>query len=170
MNQELLATQYQGVYILDDLFECEFNEVSLEMQEMPRLSSNEQSLTVLLGHELHKDPILQLKTPAPNSGMVLLEFKNGAIQVRARDLKSLKLVVKATGAPVVATPLVGYLYRISIANEHYASWVNQQALSIDYKNFKNEVHDLTGYDFTKPLNQVWSVRHDVNDSKARVRK
>jgi hypothetical protein len=47
--------------------------------------------------------------------------------------------------------------------------VNQQALSIDYKNFKSEVADTLGYGFAKPLNQVWSAMHDVEDAQARVR-
>ncbi len=70
---------------------------------------------------------------------------------------------------MVATPLADYPYRISITNEQFAAWVNQQALSIDYKNFKSEVADTRGYGFAKPLNQVWSVMHDVEDEKARVR-
>jgi hypothetical protein len=72
-------------------------------------------------------------------------------------------------ATVVATPLADYPYRISVTNEQFAAWVNQQALSIDYKNFKSEVADTRGYGFAKPLNQVWSVMHDVEDEKARVR-
>jgi hypothetical protein len=42
-------------------------------------------------------------------------------------------------------------------------------MSIDYKNFKSEVADTLGYAFAKPLNQVWSVMHEVEDEKARVR-
>jgi hypothetical protein len=42
-------------------------------------------------------------------------------------------------------------------------------MSVDYKNFKSEVADSRGYGFAKPLNQVWSVMHDVEDEKARVR-
>jgi UDP-3-O-acyl-N-acetylglucosamine deacetylase len=103
------------------------------------------------------------------SGFVSAVYKDGAIQVRARDRKSLELLVKATGAEVVATPLADYPYRIAITNEQFAGWITQQALDIDYKNFKSEVADTRGYGFAKPLNQVWSVMHDVEDSKARVR-
>ena len=103
------------------------------------------------------------------TGFVSAVYKDGALQVRARDRKSLQPLAIATGATVVATPLADYPYRISITNEQFASWVNQQALSIDYKNFKSEVADTRGYGFAKPLNQVWSVMHDVEDEKARVR-
>jgi hypothetical protein len=103
------------------------------------------------------------------SGYVSAVYKDGALQVRARDRKSLQPLAKATGATIVATPLADYPYRISITNEQFASWINQEAISIDYKNFKSEVAEIRGYGFAKPLNQVWSVMHDVEDEKARLR-
>jgi UDP-3-O-acyl-N-acetylglucosamine deacetylase len=103
------------------------------------------------------------------SGFVSAVFKDGAIQVRARDRKSLEPLVKQTGAAITATPLADYPYRISITNEQFATWVSQVALSINYKNFKSEIADVRGYGFAKPLNQVWSVMHEVEDAKARVR-
>lgn len=96
-------------------------------------------------------------------------LKDCALQVRARDRKSLELLAKQTGAAIVATLLADYPYRIAITNEHFAFWVSQVALSIDYKNFKSEIADTRGYGFAKPLNQVWSVMHEVEDYKARVR-
>ena len=101
------------------------------------------------------------------SGFLSAVFKDGALQVRARDRKSLDALAKSTGATITATPLADYPYRIAITNEQFASWVNQQALSIAYKNFKSEVADTRGYGFAKPLNKVWSVMHEVQDSKER---
>ena len=103
------------------------------------------------------------------SGFVSAVFKDGAIQVRARDRKSLEPLVKQTGAAIVATPLADYPYRIAITNEQFASWVSQVALSVNYKNFKSEIADTRGYGFAKPLNQAWSVIHEVEDAKARNR-
>jgi len=103
------------------------------------------------------------------SGFVSAVYKDGALQVRARDRKSLHALSKDTGAAIVATPLADYPYRIAITNEQFASWVSQVALSVDYKNFKSEITDTRGYGFAKPLNQVWSVMHGVEDEKARVR-
>ena len=103
------------------------------------------------------------------SGFVSAVYKDGALQVRARDQKSLAALSKESGAAIIATPLADYPYRIAITNEQFAIWVNQQALSIAYKNFKSEVADARGYGFAKPLNQVWSVMHEVEDAKARVR-
>ena len=103
------------------------------------------------------------------SGFVSAVFNDSAIQARARDRKSLEPLAKQTGAAIVATPLADYPYRIAIANGQFASWVPQVALSVNYKNFKSEIADTRGYGFAKPLNQVWSVMHEVEDAKARVR-
>jgi hypothetical protein len=103
------------------------------------------------------------------SGFVSAVYKDDAMQIRARDRKSLEELSKQTGAAITATPLADYPYRIAITNEQFAVWVSQQALAVDYKNFKTEVADTRGYGFAKPLNQVWSAMHDVEDAQARVR-
>jgi hypothetical protein len=103
------------------------------------------------------------------SGFVSAVYKDGALQVRSRDRKSLEALSKETAAAIIATPLADYPYRIAITNEQFAAWVSQQALSVAYKNFKSEVADTRGYGFAKPLNQVWSVMHEVEDAQARVR-
>jgi hypothetical protein len=103
------------------------------------------------------------------SGFLSAVYKDGALQVRARDRKSLDALAKSTDAAVIATPLADYPYRIAITNEQFSKWLSQQVMAVDYKNFKSEVADTRGYGFAKPLNQVWSAMHDVEDSKARVR-
>jgi len=104
-----------------------------------------------------------------SSGFVSAVYKDGAIQVRARDSKSLEVLAVDCEAKIVATPVADYPYRIAISREQFASWVSKQALGIEYKNFKSEVADTRGSKFSKPLSQVWSVMHDVEDAKARVR-
>ena len=103
------------------------------------------------------------------SGFVSAVYKDGALQVRARDRKSLEELSKETAAAIIATPLADYPYRIAITNEQFSKWLSQQVMSVDYKNFKSEIADTRGYGFAKPLNQVWSAMHEVEDSKARVR-
>ena len=103
------------------------------------------------------------------TGFVSAVYKDGALQVRARDRRSLNALSKDTDASIVATPLADYPYRIAITNEQFSKWLQAQVLGINYKNFKSEVTDSRGYGFAKPLNQVWSVMHDVEDEKARVR-
>jgi UDP-3-O-acyl-N-acetylglucosamine deacetylase len=102
------------------------------------------------------------------SGFVSAVYKDGALQVRARDRRSLTPLAKQTGAEIIATPLADYPYRIAITNEQFSKWLSQQVMSVNYKNFKSEIADTRGYGFAKPLNQVWSVMHEVEDSKARV--
>jgi hypothetical protein len=103
------------------------------------------------------------------SGFVSAVYKDGALQVRSRDRKSLQALSKETNVAIIATPLADYPYRIAITNEQFSKWVSAQAMAVDYKNFKSEVADTLGYGFAKPLNQVWSAMHDVEDSNARVR-
>jgi hypothetical protein len=103
------------------------------------------------------------------SGFVSAVYKDGALQVRARDRKSLEGLSKQTGASITSTPLADYPYRIAVTNEQFSKWLSQQVMSVDYKNFKSEVADTRGYGFAKPLNKVWSVMHEVEDAQARVR-
>ena len=103
------------------------------------------------------------------SGFVSAVHKDGAIQVRARDRKSLTALAKSTGTEIIATPLADYPYRIAITQEQFSEWVAKQAMAINYKNFKSEVADMRGYGFASTLNQVWSAMHDVEDEKARDR-
>jgi len=103
------------------------------------------------------------------SGFVSAVYKDGALQARARDRKSLDALAKETAAVIIATPLADYPYRIAITNEQFSIWLSQQVMSVDYKNFKSEIADTRGYGFAKPLNQVWSVMHEVEDTQARKR-
>ena len=103
------------------------------------------------------------------SGFISAVYKDGTMQVRARDRKSLDVLSKMTGAEIVATPLADYPYRVAVTTDQFAQWAERQAKSVDYKNFKSEVADTRGYGFAKALNKVWSAMHDVEDEKARVR-
>jgi hypothetical protein len=103
------------------------------------------------------------------SGFVSAVYKDGALQVRSRDRKSLEALSKETAAAIIATPLADYPYRIAITNEQFSKWLSQQVMSVDYRNFKSEIADTRGYGFAKPLNKVWSVMHEVEDAQARVR-
>jgi hypothetical protein len=103
------------------------------------------------------------------SGFLSAVYKDGAMQVRARDRKSLEALSKETAAAIIATPLADYPYRIAITNEQFSTWLSQQVMAIDYKNFKSEIADTRGYGFAKPLNKVWSAMHEIEDSQARVR-
>jgi len=103
------------------------------------------------------------------TGFISTVYKDGALQVRARDRRSLTPLAKQTGVEIIATPLADYPYRIAITNEQFSRWVSAQVMAIDYKNFKSEVADTLGFGFAKPLSKVWSAMHEVEDERARVR-
>lgn len=102
-------------------------------------------------------------------GFISAVFKDGALQVRARDKDSLKSLANHVNASITSKPLADYPYRISTTNSAFADWVSTQALEIDYGNFKSEVAAIKGYEFARPLNRVWDVMHQVEYQEARVR-
>jgi hypothetical protein len=103
------------------------------------------------------------------TGFISAVRKNEEFQVRARDSKSLESLARFTGLAIIKTPLADYPYRIVINQQLFCDWISQQAMNINYSNFKSQIAVVRGYEFAKPLNEVWSVMHDVEDSEARVR-
>jgi len=79
------------------------------------------------------------------------------ITVRARDKKSLRSIVEFTGAKIVKKSDTDYPYRVIIEDSEWASWVAEQALKIDYPNFKNRVYQTRGKSFAHLLSDVWGV-------------
>ena len=94
---------------------------------------------------------------------------DGTIKVRARDRASLEPLSKKYQIDISQTPIADYPYRMEISAENFAHWVADQARNIDYPNFKSAVAIHRSRVFTKALVQVWSVMHQVEDKKARLR-
>ena len=92
---------------------------------------------------------------------------NRTIIVRSRDKASLAPFSKRFGAEVIKTPIADYPYRLEVSQENFAEWVQDQANSIDYPNFKSEVAIHRGSTFAKALSKVWSVMHEAEDSNSR---
>lgn len=103
------------------------------------------------------------------TGFISAVFKDSALQVRARDEKSLLSLAIFAGAEIIKTPLADYPYRLVTDNQTLAKWTADQITNLTYPNFKSEIAATRGYAFAKPLNKVWSVMHEVEDSEARVR-
>ena len=103
------------------------------------------------------------------SGFVSAVLKDGELQVRARDSRSLAPLAKYTGQEIIKTPIADYPYRLITNKESFSRWLSNEALNINYLNFKSEIADLRGYEFAKPLNKVWSVMHEVEDAEARLK-
>ena len=89
------------------------------------------------------------------------------IIVRSRDRLSLSDISEQFNARLVATPRADYPYRLVLKPQQFADWVKEQAVSIDYPNFKSAVKIYRGATFANVLNKVWSVMHGVEDGEAR---
>ena len=102
-------------------------------------------------------------------GFISAVYKHNAVQVRARDRKSLEDLAAHCKSEIKHTPVADYPYRLETDREKLASWLSMQAQMMDYSNFKSEVEAVRGFEFAAPLHKVWDVMHEVEDSEARVR-
>lgn len=102
-------------------------------------------------------------------GFISAVYKHDAVQVRARDRKSLENLATHCASEIKHTPVADYPYRLQTDREHLATWLTKQAQILDYSNFKSEVEDIRGFEFVAPLHKVWDVMHDVEDANARIR-
>lgn len=102
-----------------------------------------------------------------NTGFVSAVSDGRDLMVRARDRQSLEPLSIFAKSEIKKTPTHDYPYRVFVSHEIFSKWVSDQATAIRYKNFKSEVSDVRGYEFSKPLMKVWSAMHDVEDEEAR---
>lgn len=103
-----------------------------------------------------------------NTGFVSAVSNGKDLMVRARDRESLEPIAESAKTKILTSPQNDYPYRVIVTHEFFAKWVSHMVMTIAYKNFKSEVAATRGYHFANPLNQVWSVMHSVEDSKARM--
>ena len=103
-----------------------------------------------------------------NTGFVSAVSNGKDLMVRSRDRESLEPIAESAKTEIIATPQNDYPYRVIVTHEFFAKWVAHMVMTTTYKNFKSEVAATRGGYFAKPLNQVWSVMHDVEDHKARM--
>ena len=79
----------------------------------------------------------------------------GKYSVRARDKESLAGLIESTGAELIVTSHTDYPYRVIITPGEFIKWVNDQASTIDYPNFKSRVAQTRGYEYVDALHDVW---------------
>lgn len=103
-----------------------------------------------------------------NTGFVSAVSNGKDLMVRSRDRESLEAIAETAKTEIIATPHNDYPYRVIVTHDFFAQWVSHMVMTIAYKNFKSEVAATRGYYFAKPLNEVWSVMHCVEDLEARV--
>lgn len=103
-----------------------------------------------------------------DTGFVSAVSDGHRLMVRARDRLSLEPLSAFAGSEIKKTPTHDYPYRVFVSHDVLSAWVARQIENIHYKNFKSEVADLRGYEFSKPLMKIWSAMHDVEDEEARA--
>lgn len=90
------------------------------------------------------------------------------LTVRSRDRKSLEPLANQTGAQIACSPDADYPYRVFVEQEAFAQWAFEQAMNVEYNNFKNRVAKSRGYDFASALSNVWVAMLAVEDDQART--
>ena len=90
------------------------------------------------------------------------------IRVRSRDSASLQPILELCDVEISRTPHRDYPYRVELSTGDFAKFLTWAVLTMDYTNFKNQVHTTRGYDFAHTLTGVWSIMHEVEDDEARI--
>jgi hypothetical protein len=66
------------------------------------------------------------------------------------------------------SPDADYPYRVFVEQEAFAQWAFEQAMNVEYNNFKNKVAKSRGYEFASALGNVWVAMLKVEDEQART--
>lgn len=90
------------------------------------------------------------------------------LTVRSRDKKSLEPLASQTGSQIAQSPDADYPYRVFVEQEAFAQWAFEQAMNVEYSNFKNRVAKSRGYEFASALGNVWVAMLAVEDEQART--
>ena len=90
--------------------------------------------------------------------------------VRARDRASLEPLALREGCDIEFGAGTDYPYRLRCDRATFGAWLVDCATTIDYRNFKDRVHDTRGDQFADALMGVWSAMVDVTDDEARAQR
>jgi hypothetical protein len=93
----------------------------------------------------------------------------GLLVVRSRDRRSLESLAAVDGDQIIVGAGWDYPYRVMCGRATFTRWVVSQAERIDYRNFKDRVHETRGDEFADALMSVWSAMCDVTDDEGRRR-
>ena len=99
---------------------------------------------------------------------VRTEPGSDVIRVRSRDAASLQPILELCDAEISRTPHRDYPYRVELSTADFAKFLTWAVLTMDYTNYKSQVHATRGYDFAHVLSEVWSIMHGVEDEDARI--
>ena len=84
--------------------------------------------------------------------------------VRARDRASLEPLAAIDGDQILVGVGTDYRYRVLCSRETFTYWVAEQAMGIDYPNFKSRVTKTRGHRFSDALMKVWTAMLAVDDT------
>lgn len=88
------------------------------------------------------------------------------LTVRARDRQSLNGLVELTGAPATIGEGTDYPYRVVVSRETFKFWLSRQVDDLDYGNFKDEAHRVSGYEYASVLGRIWTDSLSLEDQES----
>ena len=88
------------------------------------------------------------------------------LTVRARDRQSLNGLVELTGAPATIGEGTDYPYRVVVSRETFKFWLSRQVDDLDYGNFKDEAHRVSGYEYASVLGRIWHDSLSLEDQES----
>ena len=88
-----------------------------------------------------------------------------SLMVRARDRQSLQNLESFAAEKIAFTANADYAWRLTITREDFSKYLAMAVETIDYDNFKNEMH-FARPDFDDALMDVWVTMHKVEDERA----
>ena len=77
--------------------------------------------------------------------------------VRSRDRRSLEPLSSFASVAIVETPYGDYPLRVFVEPAVFTKWLADQAMGIEYSNFKSRVGKTRGYQFVDALHDVWAA-------------
>ena len=89
------------------------------------------------------------------------------LHVRSRDRLSLEPLAAVAGDQIIVGAGTDYPYRLLCDRATFATWLTSQVEQMDYRNFKNRVHDVRGDEFADALMSVWGAMYEVTDEEGR---
>jgi hypothetical protein len=65
----------------------------------------------------------------------------------------------------MTTPTNDYPFRIHVGRDVFAEWLLEQVSSLNYTNYKSQMVQTRGHQFTEALHQVWATMHAIKSPR-----
>ena len=93
--------------------------------------------------------------------------KGGYLTARSRDRQSLEILSEIADSRIEFTPARDYQYRTLVKREDLSEFLTLQVETLNYSNFKDQVHDTLGDTYYHACGDVWVAMNAVTDDEAR---